>query len=153
MNDKEIDEAIENNPGASDLEIALAIESDEATVGRRRKALSIKFEKAAELKKLESENAAKAAALAKEKEEARIKESQLAAEKRQAEEAKVRAINKQDPGHTKPIPAGAEPSQKKIYLRLPDGSALELKTVHEGQNSIILEFANPQADATDTADS
>lgn len=61
MNNQEIDEAIDNNPGGTDLEIALAIGCSEEDVKRRRAAAKQKEDqrKAEEAKKLGKSQPAK----------------------------------------------------------------------------------------------
>lgn len=138
MKDAEIKDAIETNPGGSDLEIALAITTDEASVRRVRAVMVKEIEEAKERGRASRE----ARQLAER--EAAAKEAASAAKKKLLKEAK--AIPEMDaPEIAVPADHKEEKPQvpkQRYFIRDPDsGSVKEMARMNDSRTVIIFELA------------
>jgi hypothetical protein len=134
MTDNEIDEEIQASPGKSDLEIALALQTDEGSVRKRRTYL-IEREKGADAVKAK-ERAEAEAKVTKEKAAQAQKDAALKA-------AKARTVPVKEPLPEAEPPKEGEPEvvpkRQKYYLRSKAGNVIELFRANDSKTTIIFE--------------
>ena len=122
MTNDEIDDAIQTNPGGSDLEIALAIGSDEGAVRKRRDLMA---QKAAAIEK------------GRQAEQARLKAEEAAKEEAVKPKPKPGKFLKAGGGPT----PGTTPTQR-YFLRDPQSNAvIEMVRANDSRTIVIFEPA------------
>jgi len=123
MTSDEIKEAIEQNPGGTDLEIALAIGSDEASVAKCRQGMAAKI--------AEEHEVAAATARGKAADQAR----------RLAELEAAKARKPKAAGKLLPINKGDTPNQRFFYRDPASGQSVELVRLNSSPVTVVFGLA------------